>query len=108
MNDNMPNVIYARPVGATKDLGDNTSGPWNLEDTYGTSQRYVKDVKPSTDFTEILSNPNKRYLVYCREYRSWFIGYCRYGDDFLSVENESYGANSMINPSHWLPLPPDP
>lgn len=49
-------MIYARPVGATRDWEGATSGPWSLSDPYGSAVAYRRDDLPPTD-AQVLAHP---------------------------------------------------
>lgn len=70
--------------------------------------KYVREPKPSTDFAEVYSNPCKDYLLFDKIQRQWFVGwYSDYTLKFYWTTHKLYG-DECLDPSHWLPLPPDP
>lgn len=46
-----PKHIYARPIGASKNWEDVTSGPWALDDPYGTATCYTPAIRVPVYFT---------------------------------------------------------
>ena len=48
-----PDRIWARPVGATLDWYGSTSGPWSLEDPYGTATQFIAST-PAREHAEEL------------------------------------------------------
>ena len=40
-NDGGPDRINARPMGTAKDWANSDSGPWSMDNPYGTSQAYL-------------------------------------------------------------------
>ena len=105
--EEMPEVI------SVDTCGTDVVEEWIVELTeHFTCASYVrKDLlkpAPSKDFTEVLSNPNKRFLVYCSNNKLWFIGHCRYGDSFVTVEGTYLIKYQPVNITHWLPLPNNP
>ena len=63
---------------------------------------------PSTDFTEVYNNRGTDYLLFDKNERQWFVGWCAYESDSFYRTTHDLDKDEYLEPSYWLPLPDAP
>jgi len=97
-------------------------GDYDKDDNYGKwyeNPKYVNEPPhifvrqdslptPSTDFTEVYNNRGKDYLLFDKNERQWFVGWCAYESDSFYWTTHDLSGDEYLEPSYWLPLPDAP
>jgi len=90
-----PKVIWARPVVATKSWDEVVSGPWPMENPYGTSIRYIRADAPEL-------------LAYARAVEAWEADVILNADWAHDTPRLTQGQWDELIRMHGCAIPPSP